>query len=274
METCKNCNTAFVGNYCNNCGQKAFVVSDKFIKNIVREIFYFFTNFDNGFLRTIFTILIKPGKLTIDYCAGKQKTYFKPISLYFLIVVIYLIFPIFTGLNQDFRYYTGNVLFGTIIENLITDKLENQNLTFEELSLQFKPKSEVTSKLALFLFILMSVVFIKLLYFKRKRLLYDNLILSTEINIFYLLVLFILLPLVMLIISSVFALGEAFLNNEAIALLFLFIFGVYCTFIFRRIFAETWWKSGIKGMTFSLLHGIFFITFYRFFVFILTFLQL
>ncbi|MBK9254537.1 MAG: DUF3667 domain-containing protein [Saprospiraceae bacterium] len=274
MEKCKNCNSEFEGNYCNNCGQKAFVASDKYIKNILREIFYFFTNFDNGFLHTIFTIIVKPGQLTIDYCAGKQKTFFKPISLYFLLVVIYLLFPLFSGLNQDLKYYKGNFLFGSIIENQITKKLENQNLTFEELSAQFKPKSEVTSKAALFLFILMSVVFIRILFFRNKRFLYDNLILSAEINIFYLLVLFILLPIVILLISSVFGMDESFIYDELIAFMFIFLFGIYCTVLFKRIFCQKWWLSSIKGITFSLLHALFFITIYRFIVFILTFLQL
>lgn len=274
METCKNCQEAFTGNYCNHCGQKAFSPSDKSIKNILQEIFYFFTNFDNGFLKTIFTIIIKPGQLTVDYCAGKQKTYFKPISLYFLIVVIYLIFPVFSGLNQDLKYYKGNRIFGTIIENQINERLITDYMTLEELSVPFKAKSEVTSKVALFLFILISIFYIYLLFYKSKRVAFDHLILSTEINIFYLLVLFILLPLVMLTIFTLFGISETYISDEIVALVLVFLFGVYCTVVFRRIFGQKWYLSVLKGMTFSVLHAIFFITIYRFIVFELSFLQL
>ncbi len=274
METCKNCSNTFTGNYCNHCGQKAFSPSDKSIKRILQELFYFFTNFDNGFFKTIFTIITAPGQLTVDYCAGKQKTYFKPISLYFLIVVIYLIFPVFSGLNQELKYYKGNAFFGTIIENQINEKLVTDDVTLEELSIPFKAKSEVTSKVALFLFIIVSIFFIYLLFYKSKRVVFDHLILSTEINIFYLLVLFILLPLVMLTILTLFGISEAYISNEMVALVLIFLFGVYCTIVFRRLFGQKWYLSIIKGMSFSLLHAIFFITIYRFIVFELSFLQL
>jgi hypothetical protein len=274
MEICKNCSTSFIGNYCNQCGQKVFSPSDKSIKKILQEIFYFFTNFDNGFFKTIFTIITKPGQLSAGYSAGKQKTYFKPISLYFLIVVIYLIFPIFSGLNQDLKYYIGNPIIGEMIENQIADKLENEHLTLETLSVHFKAKSEVTSKMALFLFILVSLLFIHFLFYKSKHLTYDHLILSTEINIFYLLVLFILLPLVLLTFMTLFDMNRSFMSDELIGLIFVFLFGVYCTIIFRRIFDQSRWLSLAKGMTFSFLHVLFFITIYRFIVFKLTFMQI
>ncbi len=278
MKNCKNCGLEFSGKFCQHCGQKEFNDTDKSVKKIVAEALEFFTNFDNSFFKTINTIFWKPGQLSIDFCSGKQKSYFRPISLFFFVVVLYLFFPVANGLNTELKYYKGTKFYGKIIENQINRELEIRNITFESLSEEFKAKSGVTSKIALFLFIPISVLIIYLLYFKRKRLLYDNVILATEINIFYILGLFIITPLLFFGLSTILVklmnLRFNFFDDNFGTLIIFIFFSLFVVILFRRLFEEKWWITISKGLTFVFLHAIFLTGLYRFLVFKMVLLQL
>ena len=109
---CKNCGNIITGKYCSNCGEKIYTDKDKRVSHLFEEAFHFITHFDGTFFNTIKAIVTKPGKLSLDYCDGIRKKYFKPMSFFLLLVVIYLLFPVFEGLNQRLYYYTHNPIYG------------------------------------------------------------------------------------------------------------------------------------------------------------------
>ncbi|SEP56689.1 DUF3667 domain-containing protein [Neolewinella agarilytica] len=84
--TCLNCQTAFSGHFCPNCGQKAstrrYSWSYVFSKDFLSDIF----NFDRGFLHTLRDLSYRPGHLVNDYLQGKRKTYFNAVG--FLLIVL------------------------------------------------------------------------------------------------------------------------------------------------------------------------------------------
>src|SRR4029078_451394 len=98
--TCKNCGNHFNGNYCNNCGEKVYTEHDRTAFHFLEEGFHFLTHFEGTFFTTIKTIFAKPGQVSVDYANGIRKKYFKLLSLFLLLVVLYLLFPVFEGLNM------------------------------------------------------------------------------------------------------------------------------------------------------------------------------
>src|SRR5688500_3391743 len=112
VNNCKNCNHSFTGKYCNVCGEKVYSGHDKEIKHVFEEAFHFLTHFEGKFLTTIKTIFTNPGMLSLDYCNGIRKKYFKPISLFLMIVILYLLFPLFEGLNMRLQYHQSQSLYG------------------------------------------------------------------------------------------------------------------------------------------------------------------
>lgn len=79
VRTCKSCGHDFEGHYCNRCGEKLFHEKDKHIGHLFEEQFHFITHFEGSFFNTIKTVLARPGQLTLDYCNGIRKKYFKPV---------------------------------------------------------------------------------------------------------------------------------------------------------------------------------------------------
>ncbi len=87
---CKNCNTYFVGEYCNNCGQQRNTSRFGF-KYSIKNIFGGLVNIDSGFGRTIVELLYRPGYMIHDYLRGKRIHYFKPFQTLFVLATVYII---------------------------------------------------------------------------------------------------------------------------------------------------------------------------------------
>jgi hypothetical protein len=95
--TCLNCDSPLTGLYCANCGQKDLpkrqTIGELFI-NFVSS----FWSFESKFLRTGKFLLLKPGRLAIDYTEGKRERYYHPARLY---VFISFIFFLLTNVLPD-----------------------------------------------------------------------------------------------------------------------------------------------------------------------------
>lgn len=270
MNQCKNCQNQFTGKFCNQCGQKVYQESDKSVMHLFEEIFHFLTHFEGSFLTSIKTILLHPGKLSMDYCAGIRKKYYKPISLFLMVVIIYLLNPMYSGLNQEFRHFKGNNIYGPMAVSAIKAKLANTSMTEKELAIEYGQKSTKLSKALLFIFILSSAFFLFVLYVKQQKWLFDHVILSTEINTIFILLFFILFPILMILVRVIFRLNGDVLSDEIFALISFVTFFAYNSIAFKKMFKESTFKTILKSLVFTLLHTLFFVFVYRFIVFKVT----
>lgn len=268
MKTCKNCNHEFEGKYCNQCGQKSYTDQDKSLSHLFEEIFHFLTHFEGTFLNTLKAVLFRPGKLSSDYCDGIRKKYFKPISFYLMIIVLYLIFPLFQGLNMEMKYYRNISAFGSYIEHQIEEKITKEGITEAQLSEKFHKVSEKTSKILLLLFIPFTALFLYLLYFQKKRFAFDNFILATEINIFYLLVFYILFPVFYYFFVE---LSGLFMTENGIAVVIVSGFWIYSTLVLKKVMHENWLMTGLKSIILVVIHSYFIMVVYKALVFEVTF---
>lgn len=267
-DNCKNCKSPLTGKFCSSCGQKAYTDKDKSISNLLQEAFHFMTHFEGKFFKTIITIYRYPGKLSMDYCNGIRQHYYKPISLYLLIVILYLLFPLASGMNMEMKHYKGSLITGKYISNQIENKIIKNNITEEQLSEKFHEKSKNTSKFLLLLLIPLSAPMLYLLYIRKKRYLFDNYILLTEINIFFLLTFFILIPVIFLPVIYFF---DIILNDTFFTPFFIILFTCYCILLLHKVFKEKWWISVLKGGIFGIVFMLMIVVIYRTIVFETTF---
>jgi len=80
---CKNCGAIVTGKFCSECGQ---IYSQERIKlsYLLKEVFHFFTHFEEGFGYTIKELLFSPGHIQRLYLVGKRKRIQKPFSMFFI----------------------------------------------------------------------------------------------------------------------------------------------------------------------------------------------
>lgn len=91
-KTCLNCNHVVENKYCPNCGQENTETRQSFhylFTHFVEDL----THYDGSFWKTIKALLFKPGRLTLEYLAGKRKLYVPPVKLYIFISFVAFLLP-------------------------------------------------------------------------------------------------------------------------------------------------------------------------------------
>ena len=264
VKVCKNCGNQFADKYCSHCGQKAFENTDRRIIALFGEMFHFITHFEGSFWTSLKTMLLKPGQMSLDYCNGIRKKYFKPVSMFLFIVVLYLVFPGFSGLNVSLNEYKQSFLASRVIQSQIEHKLDSGRLSEEQFSEKFSHVSEKVSKFMLFLLVIFAAALIRILFLRTKRYFYDDLILAAEINIFLILIFFTVIPLILsLVLRPENNITYSALLEHSISLIVLFLFGIYSAKVFFTVFGQKWWICLLKGICFAVLLSVFLIFLYR-----------
>jgi Protein of unknown function (DUF3667) len=269
--TCKNCDNQFSGAYCNRCGEKIYSPHDKKVKHIIEEGFHFLTHFEGTFFTTLKTMFTKPGQLSTDYCNGVRKKYFKPLSLFLILIIFYLLFPILEGLNMKLQYYPKADYYGNFAQAKIDKTLTQTGMSIQTLSEKFHAKGEKTSKFLLITIIPFTALVFYVIAFFKRRYFFDHMVFSSEINSFYLLWGFLLLPLLMLTISyfSKLITGKILpFSDFAIGIM---IYAVMCFYLARavkRFYQLKWWQTLLFLVVFYFSHTFIVYTLYKFLLFV------
>lgn len=277
LHTCKNCNQAFTGKYCNNCGEKVYNAHDKSILHFLEEGLHFITHFEGSFFTTLKTIFGKPGKLSADYTKGIRKRYFKPLSFFLLLVVLYLLFPLLSGLNMPLIYHMHQFPYSGLAQNWVQHYLDMRSgVTMDQLSAAFAAKAEKTSKLMLFVIIPLGALPVWLFFKKQRPYFFDSLIFSTEFNSFFLITQFFVIPLFLVLykwiadlLSITYYNGEALMATLEVLMLIWFLHKAIKRFVQVR-----WGKLVLVNITVLLWQTISVYFIYKFLLFVAVFVQL
>ena len=226
---CNNCGQPFQGNYCNNCGEKKHKEEEKKLKHVFEEAFHFLTHLDNKFLKSLRLVLFKPGTLSYKYCRGIRKQYFKPVGLFIICVIVYLLFPAFKGLNLVLgTYYSPTYSYYQYAAPIIEKKMKEKNVSFHELSKIYDGKSQKISKFLLLLYIPMCALVLFAMYFRNRKYFYDHFILATELNSFFIIVGFLLMPLFIFLLLKIPVIERVFTERMlGVLIASFFAFAVY-----------------------------------------------
>jgi hypothetical protein len=96
---CLNCSFPVEEHYCSRCGQPNLELNENFWQFISHSIAHYF-HFDNKFFQTLVPLITKPGKVTLDYLAGKRARYINPISMYIFVSIVYFL-VVYAPKNQN-----------------------------------------------------------------------------------------------------------------------------------------------------------------------------
>lgn len=275
---CKNCGAGFTGKYCNQCGEKYYQEKDRKISHLFEEAFHFITHFEGTFFTTLKTIFSKPGQVSKDYCDGIRKKYFKPLSLFLLLVVLYLLFPLVSGLNMPLEYHLKSDEYGFFACNKINAfRKTHPEQSFIMIKQQFEAKSEKLSKLLLLLIIPCCALVLWMLSFFRRRFFFDQMVLSAEINSFFLISNFFLLPFLITliyIVSKALHITTSWMTDDVYTFTGQTITAVFAAFAFKRFYNFGLIYRVLAACIFISLHSLIVYILYKFTLFVAIFYQL
>lgn len=148
---CLNCGKVLTDKFCSGCGQKADTHRITFKNFIFHDVLHGTFHIDKGILFTAKQALMRPGKASLDYIAGKRKPFY---NVFYLILIT-------IGLMLFTRH------IGDLLNN--TDKIVENKVYINEASKKIDEIFAQKNKIIIFLFVPFAAVN-SFILFKRKKL--------------------------------------------------------------------------------------------------------
>jgi Protein of unknown function (DUF3667) len=106
---CANCGAPGLRRFCAECGQAAPGPADYSLRAWAADLAGQITNADGKLLRTLWTLVARPGVLTADHLQGRRGRYLRPLQLFLLVNVLLFVaaprVPLFSySLEKYLRY--------------------------------------------------------------------------------------------------------------------------------------------------------------------------
>lgn len=86
LEKCLNCNENLIGKFCHSCSQISETHRLSIKHLLVHEILHGIWHFEKGLLFTIKEILLRPGKVALNFISGKRIKYYNFFYLLLLLI--------------------------------------------------------------------------------------------------------------------------------------------------------------------------------------------
>ena len=181
--TCKSCGNIFSGEFCNLCGEKILRPSDRSFKKLMSNILIAITFADSKFIKTLWLIIKSPGELSKDFAEGRRVKHLPPLSLFFVLNLIYFFFPVIQLFNASLNTQLLSPLQDWY-KNLIAHKILALNMDVASFSLIYNLKSTSYAKLMVMVFVVVASLPLNLLYSKRNRYFTDHINYMVELACF------------------------------------------------------------------------------------------
>ena len=276
---CKTCNEIIYGKYCHNCGEKKLSREDFTVKNFIEQAVDVFTHFDSKIIKSAYLLVIKPGFVTSEYLAGRRVKYAKPVQLFFVLNIIYFVILNYAGydtVTNPLTDHMTNPFYGQIATSMVSNKIAEQNISFEKYDNKFYDVVYVHSRVLLILMIPLFALVLKVIYIRQDRLYYEHLVFSTY---FFCFVLIFYSFFLNILYYSVYFLTEYDLKFNSIididdttaAFIYLFLFAVYLYISLKQVYKNSTGQTFLETLL-AMLGLTAVVTIYNFILFLTVFI--
>src|SRR4030095_4248666 len=98
IERCVSCDAALSGPYCSRCGERvlepeALTLRHFLVHTVAQELL----GVDGTLWRTLRLLFVRPGRLSLEYAAGRRRPYFNPFRLLLIAIVTYALISSSSG---------------------------------------------------------------------------------------------------------------------------------------------------------------------------------
>lgn len=247
---CLNCGAALVGPFCHACGQKETHPHDLSLRHFGGHVVHEFTHLDsNKIVRTLTSLLFRPGQLTAEYLAGRKGGQINPIRVYLTVSAIYFLFA--WGALLDAGGFRG------IEQNpALVAHAQRVGQSPRALADAIQKKAEKYSSVLRFTGVIISGLFLAALYFRTGRFYVEHLLFSLHFYSFDFLVRCLY---ALLIATASRALDLNLYTFFVFRALFYVVVFVYLYFALLRVYRQSKVLTFVKSVVlFALEVGLFF----------------
>lgn len=268
VKHCLNCNTPLQGQFCYSCGQKVAEPNDRTLKHFIFQFFGAAFFLENNFLKNIWILFTKPGKLTIDIIEGRRKRWMPPFSLFLLINLFYFWYTPFSDFNQTLYEQTHFSPYKDFANTMVENKLAVEKISFDAYAEIYNKKSSVYANSLIIFHIPIMAAFLLALFYRNKFFYADHFVFALHLLGFLLLVA-LSIGLIVAIDKYLFTFLNPLLTN---IILFLYLGGIlfYTWKAISNVYKRRWWATSIY---LPLVLAVFMFThlLYRFLLFLIVY---
>lgn len=212
---CKSCGNQFIGIYCNRCGEKILQPKDRSFKTFLSNILIAVTFADSKLAKTLWLMVKRPGFVSREFAEGRRVKYLKPLSVFFVLNLIYFLFPLIQLFNASLITQL-RAPYNKLVQHTVASKMVSMGVNdIQAFSLIYNQKTEGLAKMMVMVFVILASLPLNLLYSKKNRYFTDHVGYQVELACFNLLINAILLTTIV----KVFGLGN-YLNESTLTLIF------------------------------------------------------
>lgn len=272
--TCKSCGNTFRGTYCNMCGEKVLQREDRSFRS-------FMTNFlaisDNKFLRTLLLVIGKPGFLSKEYADGRRVNYVRPLQLFFVLNLIYFLFPLLQLFNTSLRTQMYLRTHSALVRQMVYSKIGHDRLSLTGYELMYNQKSTSLAKLLIIVFVVVASLPMMVIYRKKNRYFTDHVTLAVELTSFNLAMNALFLSVFLMVVNKLLhwthSGWEKYLDDFTLTIIFV-LTNMYFLFKAGRTFYGQKGKILIVKVVLGMLGLFIALEAYRLILFLITYLTL
>lgn len=275
--SCANCGEALGGRYCSRCGERKLAGEDYSLRRFLFEAFNVLTNFESNVFRSFDALLLRPGRLTVEYFRGRRKPYLKPLQLFVFCNVIFFFAQSYTGINSlttRLHVHLNNLPYSGLARRMVDAKLGERNITYDQYRPRFDAAIEGQAKTLVIVMVPLFALVTQALYWRSRRYYVEHLIFSLHFYAFLLLLIAALHLGVSVVWRARHVLPPNLLSvvksDDFGTFLLLAICGAYLFVALRRTYGQSKIWTAIKCLAFLVcIIGV--IQVYRFILFFTTF---
>lgn len=238
IECCKNCEAELAGEYCHNCGQKRVHTKDFAVAHFFGHVVHEFTHLDsNKTLKTFTSLLFRPGRLTAEYLAGRKGSYIQPIRIYLTFSALYFLFA--WGVLSDVR---GGGAVALTRNTIVVRMARAKGVEPLAIAEKIQQKAEKYSAALRFASVLVSGLFLTLLYYRMKRYYVEHMVFSLHYYSFDFFCKSVFALLFMVSATTGLKLPTQILN------FFYPLALIYLVLALRRVYRQSWTATVVKAL--------------------------
>jgi hypothetical protein len=242
QHVCKSCHNTFIGVYCNQCGEKVLQPADRSFQKFLSNILLAITFADSKFVRTLWLVIKSPGFVSFEFASGRTVKYLKPISLFFVLNLVYFFFPVIQLFNASLNTQILSP-FSDLLRPIVARKMVVDHLNLDSFAMIYNLKSVSLAKLLVMVFVILSSLPLNFLYRKRNRYFTDHVGYAVELACFNLFI----NTMVLAVIASLAGFGH-YLNETLLTAIFITTNLYFLIRSGRTFYGEKGWRLLLKSV--------------------------
>ncbi len=268
-EQCATCGASLSGDFCSQCGEQRLNPKLRSLHYILSDIIEDLTSVDGKLWRTLKSILLKPGQLEYDYHLGRRVNYLKPITLFFVLNVLFVMFSPISDFYVTLIDQVSLQQYSSYIKPLLDDYLTSNQINYQTFEQNYNQLVVVLARSLIILQVPVYALACSLILYNRNYFSGDYF--NFSLNFHSWLLMWVILAMAPAFVIGIFIqLFDLPIEPNRIYFLMLPIgISIYLLLAMRRMFKLNWlqcvWRLALLLLAYQVSHVIF-----RFLQFLIT----